>query len=62
MAKMIVLMCTAYFVCNVGSVFRMLDGRLVYKEIILEYVKVVYYLQFSLNFAIYAASNKQYRE
>jgi hypothetical protein len=60
MTKTICIICLCYLLCNFPVVFiRIFDIDL---GIIRHFLSSFYWMQYSFNFVVYAASNKQYRE
>jgi hypothetical protein len=60
MATTICIICFCYLCCNVPPVFiRIFDVNLGFLS---HFLSSFYWMQYSLNFVVYAASNKQYRE
>ncbi len=59
---MICTICLCYFLCNVPLALLLLSGAGTSLSYARALAESIFSLQYSLNFVIYAASNKQYRE
>ena len=61
MATTICIICLGYFFCNIPSIV-ILTFKIVPGNNLFNLIQCLNWLQFSFNFVVYAARNKQYRE
>ena len=60
MVQMVIYTCTSFLVCNFPVAFLMMFG--IEWKALYNLFRSIYYLQFTSNFVIYAASNRMYKE